>query len=176
MPSKWPVLPVSCCSQHRIPVDVVGKITKSYFDSGAHDANAPQNQIPGNHSLHTKHMLNVRAYLCPGSVSLLLPFRQFAIFAALALNMLPESHCFKTLYGLLRTIGRISIHITTAIVLSQQLFKYPAVMDRGIRNSKTPDEFVLHINRDMVLVHIVVFAVLFGPAGFDADTILASII
>ena len=107
---------LSCCCQHPVTVDIVGKVAQPYLYPGSYHANTAHNKIPRHHRLHPKHMLNARPCLCPGPVSLLLPLRQFVVFAALALQMLSKAQFFKPLYRLLGSIRRISIHITAAVV------------------------------------------------------------
>jgi len=158
---------LSRCYQHSITMHVVGEIPQPYFCPGPYFTNTAQDQSPGQHSLHTKDMLNARPYLGPGPVSLLLPFRQLAVFASLALQMPPIFQFFKSLNRLLRSIGRIGIHITVGIVFIQKLLKYLAVMYRCIRYRIPPDKLVLHINTDMILIPVVVLTILFDPAGIN---------
>jgi hypothetical protein len=88
---------LSCCYQHPVTVDIVGKIAKPYFYPGSYNANAAHDKKTCNHGLHAKHVLNSGSYRCPGPVFLLLPLGQFAIFTALALQMLSKSQLFKPL-------------------------------------------------------------------------------
>ena len=156
-----------CCCQQRIPVDIVSKITQPDLYPGADHANTAQDKISCHHRLYPKHVLNPGSNPCPRPVALLLPLGQCAVFTALALQMLSKPQLRKPFYRLLGSIGRISIHITATIVFIQKLFKYLAVMYRRIRNLVSPDKFVLYINRDMILIPIIGFSVLFGPAGIN---------
>ena len=78
---------LSCCCQHPVTVDIIGKIAKPYFYPGSYNANAAHDKRTCHHGLHAKHMLNARPYLCPTPVSLLLTRGQFAILTALALHL-----------------------------------------------------------------------------------------
>ena len=133
---------LSDCHQQRITVDIVGQVTQPDLYPGSNHTNTAQDKIACHHRLYPKHMFNSGAFPCPRPVSLLLPFGQLAVLTAFALQMLPKSPLFKLLYGLLRPVGRISIHITAAVILIQKLFKHLTVMYRRIRHCIAPNELV----------------------------------
>ena len=60
-------------SQNGISTHVIGKIAKSNFASGSHQADGTYDQGAGPHCLNTEHMLNARPYLRPHSVSPAVP-------------------------------------------------------------------------------------------------------
>jgi len=152
-------------SQDYISAHVIGKIAKPDFASGPHQADGTYHQSTSPHCLNTKHMFNACPYLGPRAVSLLLSFRKLLVPTAFALQALPEVMLFESLNRLLRSVGRISVHIFAAVVHREQPFKDGAVMNRGIGHIVGADDFVLYIHVDMVFIPIIILAVLLHPPG-----------
>jgi hypothetical protein len=116
-----PVLsPLSCFVQQRISIDVVGKVTKTYFCPGSDDSNRSHHQAAGYHRHHSKYVLNPAADFRPHLIALLLTRGKRAVFAAFALQPLMKSPVLQQFYRLLRPIGGIGIYISTRVAF---LFK-----------------------------------------------------
>ena len=81
------------------------------------------------------------------------------------LKMRPESAILQVRLALCGTIRAVRINIPAGVVFIEDLFKYIAVVNRCIRDLVIPNDFVLDIRLNMVLVAVVVLPVLLNPAG-----------
>jgi hypothetical protein len=86
--------------EHSHTIHIVRKISQSNFGQSSFDADGSQNQIPRLLRLHSENMLNPRTNPGSGSIAALLAFGQFALAAALALNMFSKTLFLQTLLGL----------------------------------------------------------------------------
>lgn len=73
-PPIWDLNPVF--NQSLISIHVVSQIPKADFGPCPHEANCPENQIPGCHRLNPKNMLHSGSNPGAGSVALPLPISQ----------------------------------------------------------------------------------------------------
>jgi len=151
--------------EHSESIKVVRQISQTDLCPGSDAANSAQYEVSGSLHLNPKDMFDTRTSLRPGSIPALLPFRQLAIPATLALYVFPPTFFRKVVQLLLRPVGRVSPYFATGIGFIEQLLKYVAVMDCGISHRVSANKFVLHIYDNMVLVAEKALAVLLRPAG-----------
>src|SRR3989339_249649 len=149
-----------------ISIQVVSQIPQTYSGPGPYKADAAHDHVACPLYLDSEDMFNPGADLRSRPVSLQFPFRQFVVARAFALQMFTISHLMHLRDSFLRSVCRIRPHLTTGIVRIKQFVKHVAVVHFGAGYMKTPDQFVLHIHRNMVLVAEKTLAVLLGPASF----------
>ena len=78
--------------------------------------------------------------------------------------MSSELQCFQLGFVLRRTVRAVRINILAGVGFVQNILENPAVMNRSIGNLVLPDELVLDVHLDMILVAEVVFAPFLRPA------------
>jgi len=151
--------------EHSESVEVVRQISKPDLCPGPDATNSPQYEVSGPLHLTSKDVFDARSGLCPGSIAALLPFRQLAIPATLALDVFSPAFFRKVAQLLFRPVGRVSPYVATGIGFIEQLLKYIAVMDSGISHRVPANQLVLHIHDNMILVAEKALAVLLRPAS-----------
>ena len=86
-------------------------------------------------------------------------------FASFSLQMRPESALLQIRLALRGTIRAVRINIPAGVAFIEKLFKHIAVVNGGIRNFVIPNDFVIDIRLNMVLVAVVILPILLNPAG-----------
>ena len=150
--------------KHPHPINVVRQVAQTDFDSGSGYADRTQQQIPRSLGLHTKDVLDARTYPGPGLIAFLFSWCQWPIAAPLALDVFAKTVLRKPLQPIRRSIGRIRPDVLARVV-GKELLKNIAVVQGCIRHRIAPNQLVLHIHRNVVLVSVKGLAVLLGPAS-----------
>ena len=78
--------------------------------------------------------------------------------------MSSELQCFQLGFVLRRTVRAVRINVPAGVGFVQNILENPAVMNRSIGTLVLPDELVLDVHLDMILVAEVVFAPFLRPA------------
>ena len=81
--------------------------------------------------------------------------------------MSSELQCFQLGFVLRRTVRAVRINIPAGVGFVQNILENPAVMNRSIGNLVLPDELVLDVHLDMILVAEVAFAPFLRPTGIS---------
>mmetsp|Transcript_444 Transcript_444/g.250 ORF Transcript_444/g.250 Transcript_444/m.250 type:complete len:375 (-) Transcript_444:1202-2326(-) len=157
--------PLSDLCQIAVSVDVIRQVQQSDFGFGTDQTNRSEDHPPSHHRLNAKHMFNPTTFSRSRSIAPSLPFCQLAMPVSLSLQMLTKTTLFQSLNRFSRTIGRIRIHISAAVVLIEQMIKHMLVMNRCIRNIIIPYQLMLDIHAYVVFIPVMVFTVLLGPSG-----------
>jgi len=122
--------------EHSESVEVIRQISKSDLCPGPDAANSAQDKVASPLHLHPKDMFDTGTGLRPGSIPALLPIRQLAISATLALYVFTPAFFRKVVQLLLGPVGRVSPYITAGIGFVEQLLKHVAVVDDLSMNSR----------------------------------------
>jgi hypothetical protein len=139
-------------AESTISIKIVSQVAQTNFGSGSYDSNATQDHIPGTLCLNNKDMFNSGSNPRSRPVTLLFPLRELAVTGAFTLNMFPVTIVLQILYCILRAIWRIRPNIFAVIVWIKQFFENITVVNIGTGYSVLSDQFMLHINRNMILV------------------------
>ena len=153
----------ACRQKHPHPVNVVRQVAQTDFYSGSGYTDRAQHHIPRSLGLYTKDVLDPRTDPGPGLIAFLFPWRQGTIAAPLALDVFAKTVLRETLQPIHRSIGRIHPDVLARVV-GKELLKNIAVVQGRIRHRIAPNQLVLHIHRNVVLVPVKRRAALLGPA------------
>src|SRR5512139_1374486 len=152
-----------CPGQHAVSIHIVSQIPQTNLGLHPDQPNGPDDQVPCPLRLDPKDVFHTTPDTGSRSVPLGLPIGQFLVPASFTLKMLPVFPLLQLLELLLRTVRRVRPHLPTAVILIQKFLKDLTVMDRRWRHVVISNQFMLHVDVDMILVAVVVLSVLLRP-------------
>src|SRR5512139_1037380 len=157
----------SCPHQHAISIQVVSQIPQTNLGLHPNQTDGPNNQVSCPLGLDPEDVFHTTPNPGPSSISLGLSLRQLLMPASFALKTLPVVPFLQLLKFFFRTVRRVRPHIPTTVILIQKFLKDLTVMDRRWRYLIIPNQFMLDVYIDMILVAVVVLSVLLGPTSID---------
>ena len=161
--------PDSSCfgRQNAQAVHIECEVAQSDLDFGAYDTDGSQQQRSGFLRLDAENMFDARSDFGAGMIAAFFPVRELTFFTSFALQMRAVAQLFKTGFTRLGTVGGIRINVAVGIGCVKQFVKHLTVMDRRTGYPVIADEFVLHINRNMIFITVMIPAVFLSPTGVN---------
>jgi hypothetical protein len=144
--------------------DVVGEVFHPDLGFGPEQSDGPHKRAAHVVRLRTEHVLDPDADRGFGLVALQCLFGKGFASIALAVDAAGQPPGLERLLDVSRPIGRIRPDPGGGITAHQQLVHHLTVMYGSVGDVITPDQLVLAVDIDVVLVTVVAFAVFLGPA------------